>query len=103
MNPARSSPYRLSSMEKTGHLIIKVRPDKNTTNCYVATLSDAEHAQIHTDTGMRAVELSLLAGLSTATMVTDMTTLDQQDVHTCGLHSATPPNFYTIVASMAAR
>ncbi|XP_052250581.1 uncharacterized protein LOC127857897 [Dreissena polymorpha] len=82
---------------KTGHLIIKVRPDKNTTNCYVATLSDAEHAQIHTDTGMRAVELRLLAGLSTATMVTDKTTLDQQDVHTCGLHSASPPNFYTIM------
>ncbi|KAH3710603.1 uncharacterized protein LOC127858303 [Dreissena polymorpha] len=83
---------------QTGHLLVKVHPDKNTLNCYIATLSDAEHAQIHTDAGMRAVELRLLAALSTATMVTDKTTLDQHDVQACGAHTTKTPSFYTIMA-----
>ncbi|KAH3886192.1 hypothetical protein DPMN_010193 [Dreissena polymorpha] len=40
-----------------GHLLVTVQADKTTFSCYIGTLTDAEHAQIHTDAGMRAVEV----------------------------------------------
>ncbi|XP_060568892.1 uncharacterized protein LOC132727422 [Ruditapes philippinarum] len=56
--------------------------------CYMFTLSDAERAAIHTDAGIRAVELKLLSTLSTAS-VTEVTKdqVNAKIAHVCGAHT----------------
>ncbi|XP_060570690.1 uncharacterized protein LOC132728977 isoform X1 [Ruditapes philippinarum] len=58
--------------------------------CYVFALSDSEKSAIHTDAGLRAVELRLLSALST-TAVTTITRdqLDPKAAHACGGHATT--------------
>ncbi|XP_060554007.1 uncharacterized protein LOC132715050 [Ruditapes philippinarum] len=81
--PAEHEFFRFSYEPHT-HMMVVV----NGHLCYMFTLSDAERAAIHTDAGIRAVELKLLSTLSTAS-VTEVTK-DQIDVriaHACGAHT----------------
>ncbi|XP_060554595.1 uncharacterized protein LOC132715596 [Ruditapes philippinarum] len=61
--------------------------------CYIFSLSDSERASIHTDAGIRAVELKLLSTLSTAA-VTEVTKdqVPAKTAHVCGGHIT---NYYT--------
>ncbi|KAH3788431.1 uncharacterized protein LOC127841221 [Dreissena polymorpha] len=84
----------------TFHLLAMTPTDRatKTSKCFIATISDSEHAQIHTDAGMRAVELRILAALGSATAVTDVSTLDTRDVTTCTSHTIFLPllRYFTI-------
>ncbi|XP_060570680.1 uncharacterized protein LOC132728968 [Ruditapes philippinarum] len=58
--------------------------------CYVFSLSDAERADVHTDAGMKALELKLLTALSTnAVVTTTKEDLDAKAAHICGRHITT--------------
>ncbi|XP_045157189.1 uncharacterized protein LOC123523592 [Mercenaria mercenaria] len=60
----------------------------NVHDCYVFSLSDSEKVAVHTDAGIRALELKLLSALSTSAVVT--TTKDQLNphaAHLCGGHA----------------
>ncbi|KAH3883729.1 uncharacterized protein LOC127866409 [Dreissena polymorpha] len=94
--PAETDSITFQFQPLTFHLLVKTHPDKMTYNCYIAALSDSEHAQIHTDAGMRAVELRILAALGSATAVTDVSTLDKHDVTTCTAHFSMQPHYFTI-------
>ncbi|XP_052217317.1 uncharacterized protein LOC127835091 isoform X3 [Dreissena polymorpha] len=94
--PAETDSITFQFQPLTFHLLVKTHPDKMTYNCYIAALSDSEHAQIHTDAGMRAVELRILASLGSATAVTDVSTLDKRDVTTCTSHFSMQPHYFTI-------
>ncbi|KAH3788441.1 uncharacterized protein LOC127841222 [Dreissena polymorpha] len=84
----------------TFHLLAMTPPDRatKTFKCFIATISDSEHAQIHTDAGISAVELKILAALESATAVTDVSTLDTRDVTTCTSHgwNVVLPRYFTI-------
>ncbi|XP_060597900.1 uncharacterized protein LOC132751702 [Ruditapes philippinarum] len=69
--------------EPHSHMMIVVNGHK----CYMFMLSDSEKAAIHTDAGIRAVELKLLGTLSTAS-VTEVTKdkVAARVVHACGAH-----------------
>ncbi|KAH3835478.1 uncharacterized protein LOC127879220 [Dreissena polymorpha] len=94
--PAERDMITFQFQPTTHHLLVKTKPDRLTTNCYIATLTDTEHANIHTDYGMRSVELRLLAALGSATAVTDVSTLDQRDIDSCGMYNHERPHYYTI-------
>ncbi|KAH3816617.1 hypothetical protein DPMN_118135 [Dreissena polymorpha] len=79
----------------TRHLVVLTKTDRHTVNCYIATLTDAEYANTHTDYGMRSVELRILGALGSATEVIDVNTLDQRDVTYCGTHNV-KATLYTI-------
>ncbi|XP_052283121.1 uncharacterized protein LOC127879990 isoform X2 [Dreissena polymorpha] len=94
--PAETDMITFQFQPATHHLLVKKNSDRQTTNCYIATLTDTEHAYIHTDYGMRSVELRLLAALGSATAVTDVSTLDQRDVDSCRTYSHAHTMYYTI-------
>ncbi|XP_045157188.2 uncharacterized protein LOC123523591 [Mercenaria mercenaria] len=59
-------------------------------DCYVFSMSDAERTAVHTDAGMRALELRLLSTLSTNAVVTaTKEDLDPKAAHACGHHITT--------------
>ncbi|KAH3840259.1 uncharacterized protein LOC127880169 isoform X1 [Dreissena polymorpha] len=95
--PSEVDSVTFQYVSATHHLVVRWIPDKNTYECYISTMTMAERNQIHTDAGMRAVETRVLGQLSSGTMVTDTTTLDQHDVKACGTgRNHTMPVFYTI-------
>ncbi|XP_045157187.2 uncharacterized protein LOC123523590 [Mercenaria mercenaria] len=58
--------------------------------CYVFSLSDAERTAVHTDAGMKALELKLLSALSTNAVVTaTKEDLNPKAAHACGGHITT--------------
>merc|ERR1712179_525484 len=67
---------------KTHNMIIK-QTKGNTLNCYVATLTMQQQHDVHTDAGIRSLELKLLSQTGSATAV-QSTSLDDGDVHACG-------------------
>ncbi|KAH3816627.1 uncharacterized protein LOC127882345 [Dreissena polymorpha] len=73
--PAEREMITFHFQPATRHLLMVTKTDRHTVNCYIATLTDTEHAFIHTDYGMRS-ELRLLAALRSATAVVDVNTLD---------------------------
>ncbi|XP_052262860.1 uncharacterized protein LOC127866398 isoform X1 [Dreissena polymorpha] len=96
LEPGETDTLSFQFLPTTLHLLVKTHPDKTTYNCYIAALSDSEHAQIHTDAGMTAVELRVLAALGSATAVTDASTLDKRDVNACGHMGTLQTHFFTI-------
>ncbi|XP_052282475.1 uncharacterized protein LOC127879573 [Dreissena polymorpha] len=81
----------------TQHLLVQWYPDKSTYNCYIVSLTDVEKAQVHTDAGMRAVEIRVLGQLSQAALVHDASTLNSHDVHACGHgKNHTTPAYYIL-------
>lgn len=61
--------------------------------CYVFSLTDAERVSVHTDAGIKAIELRLLTAItSNAVVATTKDQLDTKSAHICGGHTTT---FYT--------
>ncbi|KAL4224678.1 hypothetical protein ACF0H5_015375 [Mactra antiquata] len=66
----------------THDLIVKQRVGK-ALSCYIADLTPDEEQHVHSDSGLKAVELRVLSQLSTATMETvDM--IHENNVKICG-------------------
>ncbi|XP_045157166.1 uncharacterized protein LOC123523571 [Mercenaria mercenaria] len=78
--PAEHENFRFI-YESHSHMMLVATGKK----CYIFSLSDSERGAIHTDAGIRAVELKLLSTLSTAS-VTEVTKdqLSAQVAHSCG-------------------
>ena len=45
------------------------------------------------------LQLRVLGSLDTGVRVTDASTLDSHDVHSCGMHNHTAPIYYTVAAA----
>ncbi|XP_052774266.1 uncharacterized protein LOC128212914 [Mya arenaria] len=89
LEPGEHETYKFAYEPRT-HLMVVASGH----NCYILTLSDAEQTSVHTDSGLRAIELKSLGLISTGTQT--MTTKDNLDahvVHVCGAHIT---NYFTV-------
>ncbi|XP_045177009.2 uncharacterized protein LOC123537378 [Mercenaria mercenaria] len=80
--PNEGEAFTFAYNGRSHDLVIKHRSGKNYM-CYIASLTDDERHTVHTDGGMRAVELRILGLLSSSTVV-EKTAIDQVNLKYCG-------------------
>ncbi|XP_052797744.1 uncharacterized protein LOC128229888 [Mya arenaria] len=97
--PTESETIFFQYNSHTHHLLIKTHKQKQGYYCYIYALTDDERVQVHTDSGLRAIEMHLLTLLTYAHTIDDVSTIKTSDVRMCShfnAHAVNITDFYTL-------